>query len=243
VKALVTRPEEQSASLAAALRQRGIEPVMEPLIRIRLGEDGAHILSPLLPGAQAVLFTSANGVRAFAAATARRDLSAYAVGDMTAAEARRAGFAATTSAGGNAEDLAALVRERVRPADGALIHAAGSAGTGDLAGTLGGAGFEVRRAILYEALPAERFGAAALAEIQAGAIGAALFFSPRTAAAFARLAREAGLEARCAGMIGIALSPAVAVRLAGLVRIIHVARAPTMTSLLDALDRALAEPR
>jgi uroporphyrinogen-III synthase len=243
VKALVTRPEEEAAPLAASLGMRGVEPVLEPLIRIRFAEDGARLLAPMLAGAQAVLFTSANGVRAFAAATTRRDLAAYAVGDATASAARQAGFSATTSAGGNVESLAALVRERVRPADGALVHAAGSAVAGDLAAMLGGAGFELRRAVLYEAEQADAFGPDVAAALAAGAIGVALFFSPRTAETFARLVREAGLEAQCAGMIGVALSPAVAIRLAGLIRTIHVARAPTMNSLLEALDRALAGPR
>jgi uroporphyrinogen-III synthase len=241
MKALVTRPEEETGALVDALARRGIESVLEPLIRIRQCDDGPSRLAPLLPGAQAVLFTSANGARAFAEATRRRDLAAFAVGDATADAARRAGFAATTSAGGNVEALAALVRERLRPADGALIHAAGKAVAGDLAAMLGGAGFEVRRAVLYEAEPSERFGPAAHALMQAGAVGLGLFFSPRTAETFARLARQSGLQAQCAGMIGIALSPAVAIRLAGHVRVIHVARAPTMTSLLEALDRALAE--
>ncbi len=63
-RALVTRPAEDSAALADALRARGIEPLVDPMLRIEPVED-AHLP---LDGVQAVLFTSANGVRAFAQA-------------------------------------------------------------------------------------------------------------------------------------------------------------------------------
>src|SRR4051812_16935975 len=90
-----------------------------------------------LTNVQAVLFTSANGVRAFAAAERRRDIPAFAVGEATAAAARLAGFTTVDTAGGDVAALADLVRERLTPARGALLHAAGSAVAGDLSGVLG----------------------------------------------------------------------------------------------------------
>jgi uroporphyrinogen-III synthase len=78
VRALVTRPREDAEKLAAALAARGIEAVLAPLLTIRPLPDSKERLAPLLPGAQAVLFTSANGVRAFAAAAERRDLPIFA---------------------------------------------------------------------------------------------------------------------------------------------------------------------
>src|SRR5258708_37900290 len=95
---------------------------------IRFGRD-----APLpRDGVQALLFTSANGARAGAAATARRDIPVFAVGDATAATARKLGFAEVASAGGAVDDLAALVEGRLDPAHGTLLHAAGSALAGDL---------------------------------------------------------------------------------------------------------------
>ena len=101
--------------------------MLEPLVAIRWREDGARVLAPLLDGAAGLLFTSANGVRAFAAASPRRDLPALAVGDATAAAARAAGFADVASAGGNVADLALLVRRRLEPEAGALVHSRGAA--------------------------------------------------------------------------------------------------------------------
>ncbi len=130
VKALVTRPREQADELAAALSARGIEPVLEPLIEIRLKDDGARVLAPLLEVAGGLLFTSANGVRAFATFSMRRDLPALAVGDATADAARDAGFADVASAGGTVADLALLVRRRLGPEAGALVHSAAQRGRG-----------------------------------------------------------------------------------------------------------------
>jgi uroporphyrinogen-III synthase len=242
VKALVTRPSEDAGPLAAALQGRGIEPVLEPLLTIRFAADGAAILAPLLDGAQAVLFTSANGARAFAAASARRDLAAFAVGDATAKAARDAGFADVASAGGDVAALAALVAARLKPESGVLVHAAASEVAGDLAGALSAKGFTLRRAVLYESLPAERLSDGTAAALASGEIDLALFFSPRTAEHFVRLATAAGLEGACRKVAAVALSPAVADRLRPLAwRAVHVADEPTLASLLAATDRAVAE--
>lgn len=242
MKALVTRPREDAEELAAALAARGIEPVLEPLLTIRFVDDGANVLAPLLDGAQAVLFTSANGVRAFAAASPRRDLPAFAVGEATAKTARDAGFAAVDSAGGDVADLAALVQQRLKPADGALVHAAAGDVAGDLAGALAAAGFALRRAVLYEAVAAERLSGATAALLAHGEVALALFFSPRTAQLFVRLATDAGVASACRDVAAVVLSPAVAGRLEPLAwRAVHVAEIPTLAALLAAADRAVAE--
>src|SRR6185437_6720906 len=61
MKVLVTRPSADAAELAAALRARGLEPVLEPLLHIKPLPDAAARLEASLPGVQALLFTSANG--------------------------------------------------------------------------------------------------------------------------------------------------------------------------------------
>jgi uroporphyrinogen-III synthase len=238
MRALVTRPAEDAAVLAAALAARGIEPLLEPLLAIRAAAD-APPLAPLLDGAQAILFTSANGVRAFAAASSVRALPAFAVGDATAAAARALNFTNVASAGGNVGDLARLVRDRLRPEGGALLHATARAVAGDLARSLDG--FAVRRAVLYEAVPATRLGGEATALLRAGRVPLALFFSPRTAATFVRLAHGAGLVEACRAVVAIGLSRAVADALGSFAwRAVAIADAPTETALIAALDRIIA---
>lgn len=239
MKVLVTRAEGDAEKLAATLAERGYESVIEKLTTIRFRADTARGLAPFLGGVQALLFTSANGVRAFAAATARRDFRAFAVGDATAAAARAAGFADVASAGGAVVDLAKLVIAGLKPKDGPLIHAAGSVSAGDLSGLLEAAGFAVRRAVLYEAIESDALSAATRDAVRRGDIVAALFFSPLNAATFVRLAT--GLEESCKHVIAVALSAAVAEKLAPLPwRRIAVAGAPNEAALLAALDASLA---
>ena len=217
--------------LARRLAACGMEVVSEPLLRI--APTGAELD---LSGAQAILLTSANGARAAAAATVERKLPVFAVGHATAAAARAAGFDHVDGAGGDVAALAALVAGRLKPAGGALVHAAGASQAGDLAGTLGHAGFTVRRAALYEARTARSISDGTGRLLTAGAIQAALFFSPRTAQTFVILVDQAGLGAACASMAAICLSDAVAAALTGPAwRAIRVAARPELDSLLDAL--------
>ncbi len=241
-RALVTRPAEDSAALAEALRARGLEPLLDPMLRVEPTEGEM----PSLDGVQAVLFTSSNGVRAFAQRSERRDVPVYAVGDTTANAARQAGFTDVTSAGGDSAALARLVGERLTPSDGALLHARGADAAGDLAGALGAAGFEVRAAELYRARPAERLSDETRRALAEGTLDAALFYSPRTAETFVALARAAGLAEAVAPVTAVALSQPVADALGALTwRDVAVADRPTQDALLAALDTHLpasAEP-
>src|SRR5438105_9316645 len=172
VRALVTRPRAEAAGLAEALMARGIEAIVEPLLDIHYREGP----SPDLAGVQAVLCTSANGVRALARLSGERQLPLLAVGEASAARARAEGFADVASAGGNVDELVRLACERLHPDAGRLLHVAGSDVAGDLAGELRGAGFAVERAVLYEARPAAGLSPATVHALAAGLIDFTLFF-------------------------------------------------------------------
>ena len=232
MRILLTRPREDSEPLARKLQALGHPTTIEPLIEIEPIDEAIIDLS----GVQALLFTSANGVRAFAKSNERRDLPVFAVGDAGAAAARAAGFAHVESAGGDVADLARLVRERLKPGEGPLIHVAGSVIAGDLSGQLATAGFEVRRVALYRAEPVAALSAATERQIRTGALDAVLFFSPRTAATFVRLVRQADLAPACRKMTALGLSPAVVAEAAGLdwAKLVA-ANEPSESSLLDAL--------
>ena len=245
MRALVTRPREDSEAIAAPLRQRGLEVVIEPLLEIVALDD-----VPIdLDGVQGILATSANGIRALARRQPERRLPVWAVGDASARVARDLGYAQVESAGGDVSSLAALVQARVSSAAGALLHAAGSKLAGDLGGELQASGYTVRRAVLYEAHQAEALSDRLRTEFAADTLDLALFFSPRTAATFVRLTTSADLAPRCRRLTAFALSPAVAENLVALPwAAIITAAVPTQAALLAALDhdltrRAAADPR
>ena len=133
---------------------RGHEALIEPLLEITLAEASALPLE--LDAFQALLVTSANGLRAFAALTERRDLPVFAVGPASAEAATAAGFARVESAEGDVDDLIRLVRDRLSPDEGVLLHGAGKTLAGDLKGELEAAGFTVTRAVLYTAASVSR---------------------------------------------------------------------------------------
>jgi len=233
MRALITRPLEDAGELADELRRRGLTPVLAPLLTIHSRAGAA----PQLDGVQALLLTSANGARALAAATQIRNLPVYAVGNASARSATGLGFGDVKSAGGDVEDLARLVCENLDPKSGALYHAAGTRLAGDLAGGLREKGFTVLREALYEAQAATELPPPAKDGLEAGNLDLALFFSPRTAAAFVTLVLDAGLASACEGVTAYALSPAVADALSSLPwRAMVVAARPDQESLLAALD-------
>jgi len=240
MRALITRPREESEALAAALAARSIEALVEPLME-------GHFLAPAtldLWGVQAILCTSGNGVRAVARASRERGVPLFAVGDATAARARAEGFAAVESAGGDVTDLIRLVAARLRPEEGALLHVAGNVVAGDLAAALSERGFTVERNILYEARPVASLSTIAVSALRSEAIAFALFFSPRTAAVFARLAGDAGVADRCGRITALSISAAADAALAELPWLDRrVAERPNQAALLEAFDRVLIERR
>ena len=227
---LITRPREDAEALAAELARRGFPVMIQPMLEIRMPEGPTLDLE----GVQALLFTSANGVRATAARTTVRDLPVLAVGDATARAARDEGFVQVESARGDVESLAGLVKARLDPAAGRLFHAAGSAVAGDLAGDLADAGFRLERQALYAAEPVTELYPATAEALYAGTIDAVLFFSPRTAQSFVKVVQNSGLAERLGGVVALCLSEAVgtAVRTVRW-QDIQVAAQPDQASLLD----------
>jgi uroporphyrinogen-III synthase len=234
MRILLTRPREDAERLAAKLAALGHNVVIEPLIAI------APIDAVELPldGVQALLFTSANGVRAFARASDRRDLRVMAVGDATANAALAAGFARVESAGGDVEDLARLVRQRLSTADGPLLHVAATDVAGDLKTELEQAEFSVRRIALYRAEPVAQLSEAAVSALRAGEIDVAVVFSPRTAQTFVKLVREADIADACTKVVLVGLSSNVTEAAAGLNWKARVAAGrPDEPSIIAAIER------
>ena len=229
---LLTRPQEDSEALAVDLAGLSHRCTIEPMLTIAMIADAEVDFD----GVQAVLLTSANGARALASHPVPPHLPVLCVGAATATAARQTGFRNVDSAGGDVVELAALVRQRLRPGDGALLHVAGSAVAGDLAGDLARDGYVVRRAVLYRAAAARTLSPACVEALKRGAFDGVIFFSPRSAASFATLIQTEGLDSAMAGLAMYALSPAVASAAAILPwHSVHIAAAPEKSALLALL--------
>ena len=232
MRLLNTRPTEDALSLTAALEAMGHEVISAPLLSI---EDVEGDL-PDLADVYGLLATSANGLRAFAGKSDRRDLKVFAVGDATARTASAKGFDDVSTASGDVDALADLVKATCQPADGILLHVAGSAVAGDLGGNLDAAGYKVQRLVLYKALVAGVLPDQVEKMLTAGDLDGVMLYSPRTAATFVALVQAAGLEKACATADVWCLSPAVANKARDLPwRRIHTSGRPEQEALLDLL--------
>ncbi len=207
VRMLVTRPEPDASETAARLAALDIQTTICPLLAF-------ETLATSLPDARgfaALALTSGNALRALEARRALTPflgLKVFAVGDKTAQLARSSGFAEVESAGGGLADLAELLAHS-KPA-GPVFYPTGRDQSGDLAKSLAPYGVMVIAAQVYAMNRVAALPAGVVADLDSGAVGAALFYSRRTAEAFATLAAPrlgAGTQRRL-GML--CLSEAVA---------------------------------
>ena len=233
---LITRPREDADTLAQKLSDHGIESVIEPLLTIHFEGGGPVDLA----GAQALVVTSANGLRAFVHRNPERDIDVIAVGDATARAARQAGFRRVQSAAGDVTALAELAMHTRDPGAGALVHVAGSRIAGDMKGLLEREGFTYRREVLYHAEKATALAPETVTAIEAGTITGVALYSPRTAGAFCALADAAGLGRGIGAVTAYCLSGQVAERVRALNwRAVRIAPRPEE----DALVRQIVEDR
>ena len=225
---LVTRPLEDGQEIAARLAEMGHRALLAPLLT-------PHFLNGPEPDfhyVQAILVTSANGIRALIRRTARRDLPVFAVGPQTTQEARDAGFADIKNADGDAKALAEATPRWTIPAKGVLLHVCGEEAPGTLAAALAGRGFSVRRAVLYRVDAATVLPPEAEQALRDGALDAVQFFSPRSARVFCDLA--AGLPTQ--KLVAFCISPVTAKALTLAFREVRVAPAPNQAALLALLE-------
>jgi len=215
----ITRALPEAERTAERVRARGAEAIVAPLLTIvPCGYDTNT------EGAQAIIFTSSNGVRAFPDVRGARASIVLTVGDTTAEAARARGFQDVRSANGDVHSLAALVKASLSPSAGKLIHIAGDHVAGDLGGELRAAGFKYERRLAYASV-----AAATLPPALAQPFDLILFHSPRAAETFVRLAPERTTELTAACM---SQNIARAAQSAAWARII-VAPAPREDALLD----------
>jgi uroporphyrinogen-III synthase len=194
-------------------------------------------VAPDLAGVQALVMTSANAAPALRALAT--ELPLFAVGDATARAAKRAGCNTVISAAGAGADLARLVAQRCRPERGSVLHLSGEHVRPGVAEELAAAGFDLRRQVVYRALPARALSTATLEALARRQVKAVLLFSPRSAQTFVDLIARHGLRDHLAPTAAICLSAAVAQPCRELVwRAIHLASRPQLGGLLEALEAA-----
>jgi uroporphyrinogen-III synthase len=230
MRLLVTRPEPDAARTAAALRARGHEVLVVPLMRVEALSNADLGAGPW----GGIILTSANAIRAIERHARRAELwthPVFAVGRRTAEAARAAGFARIASADGDARDLVRLILAGDRAP---LLYLAGEDRTADIPGELAAHGVQVKTVIVYRAIAQQALVPPVAAALRAGSLDGVLHFSRRTAAIYLDCARGAGLLVRALTPSHYCLSEQVAepLRAAGAARIAVAAR-PEEAALID----------
>jgi uroporphyrinogen-III synthase len=234
VRVLVTRPIEDAEETAARLHSRGHVAVIAPLLEVRF-RDGPEIF---FDGIQAIVATSANGIRALLRRTQKRDVRLFAVGPQTAAVAQAAGFVNVQNSQGDSIALADAISTWADRGKGALLHVAGNEATSKLAARLSEHGFILRRDVLYDVVPVAALPAEAVNALRNRELDAVLLFSPLSAQTFAQCVEFAGLQAASREMVAVCISQAAADQVApDLFGETRIALRPSESEMIDALER------
>ncbi|WP_420547029.1 uroporphyrinogen-III synthase [Curvivirga sp.] len=242
---LVTRPKEDAASLLEILDTRGYASLSSPLLKINYIDPPAEF-SNWLTESQALVLTSANGVRALTSNEKHKHtyirLPVYAVGDATAREARDAGFKQIETAAGDVDKLAELIKKKLNPENGSVTHIAGSKLAGDLSNLLEKGGFTYCRATLYDSIKATELSIDVIEALAHARVRCVLFYSPRTAESFSTLVEKANLGETLKTVTAICLSQNVATKIEHQNWLdIQVAKQPTQNDLLTLLDALMTD--
>jgi len=189
MRIVVTRPQADAERTASALRQRGHEVLVAPLMRVE------PIAADLAGRWGAVVITSANAPAAVndnPARAALLKLKLFAVGERSAAAARAAGFTDVESAGGDVRDLTRLIGEQVRDKATPLLYLAGEDRAADMIGELAVHDIKAALRVVYRAVTAP-FPDALIEALTAGEIDAVLHYSRRSADNYVAGATAAGV--------------------------------------------------
>jgi uroporphyrinogen-III synthase len=241
MRLLVTRPEPDALKLSGVLEELGLEATVEPLLSVSFA--GADAIE--LEGAQALIATSRNALRALKASPAlaeARAMPLFAVGRATAAEGRALGFETVVTGAGTAAELVGHIVSALDPAAGLVVHLAGDTLAVDLQAELEAHGFRVVQPVVYRMLPAQTLSGETVEQLGMGEIDGVILMSPRTAAVYATLIRKHGLSATIRPLPHFCLSQAVARRLQplGSVRM-EIADAPRLEELLALIEETAAQ--
>lgn len=233
MRLLVTRPEPDATRSAQALRARGHEVLVAPLLQTQAID--AEFTGPY----NAVLMTSANAARALSSHRRAGELitlSAFTVGARSADAARAAGFREVVSADGALTDLVRLVAARFAGSSARLLYLAGEDHAGDLGGDLAAHGIAVETVVIYRAVAAERCPAELTQALSNMRLDGALHYSPRSVTTLIELAERSGVLNALLNLAHYCLSDEVArpLRAAGAGRI-SIAPRPDEAALIDLL--------
>ena len=206
---LLTRPLAQSQRTAEALKMRGHQTLLEPLLNIEPIEPDMAV-----EGFNAVLLSSAHGLpflEQMVAPDARNTMPVLTTGKATAALAEKSGFSNTSHVEGSALELAAQAPDWLASlglsTSSKLIYPSAEISAHDLQHLLAQKGIRCQQLAVYRAQPTIELSPDCVNALKSGAVDCVFLYSKRTADTFVELMSKHKIP--MSGMRCLVLSQAI----------------------------------
>jgi len=183
---VIARAGEDSDEFSQAITAGGYEPLFESILTIHFVDENFPDVTETTP----LVFTSANGVRAFARMSDLRDNPVYTVGPNTADEAAQIGFKNIENAQGTVDDLADMLANALTTSLISPLYVHGAEISQDLTGILSKNGVSMQEWTGYKAVPVQNLSINLLKRLDNREIEGILFFSKRGGQVFTELMEQ-----------------------------------------------------
>lgn len=170
---LITRPIEDATELADDIHALGYETTIQPFLII----EPVDVTLPDMTAYDALIFTSANGIKAFCAVDTHRDTPIYVVGQNTQKTAEKYGFSTIINADGSLKELESLLNNQEKHQKLLYLRAR------DIAHPLQ-THHKMEEVIIYQSIRNHDIPSDLVTSIQNADFSHILFFSRRTAQHF-----------------------------------------------------------
>ena len=224
---LVTRPQPVADEFAEMLRHEGFYVYLAPMTEyVEIDADPKDLESY-----QALIFTSAQAALIFSKRSTVRRLPVLAVGDATAAAARKAGFTTVYSAKGDVGDIVNLIKSVTSALKlKKILHPCGE----DITNDISELGVEVVRMPVYKAHFLESLPDNVVQVLQRGAVDIVTVFSTRTAKNLVKMLQKKNMRGVSKKLEAVCISRRVATELRGIQwKAIRIASNPETKDMLD----------
>ncbi|MCJ8323919.1 MAG: uroporphyrinogen-III synthase [Rhizobiales bacterium] len=207
---LVTRPKADFSRTAKKLAQMGYKALHAPMMKYR----PLDFKPPKTNAISALIFTSANGIRAVENHRDLRNLGCYVVGAQTKQMALACGFEVLAQGDGDVETLCQAIEAdyKTRQLTKPLLHISGVHQAGNLSQKLADVGIVTERIQAYIMDEIEHLPADIIELIKSQKLDAMLFYSQRSAKIFLNNIGNLGLMSAIAEIPTFCLSKTIAQR-------------------------------
>ncbi|WP_341760276.1 uroporphyrinogen-III synthase [Candidatus Endowatersipora endosymbiont of Watersipora subatra] len=196
-KILITRPYEQAQITEKILRKKGFDPIIEPMIRVKLlnNDLSQDMLLNSFDGAIITSYYAINALETIIPEHARRNFPVLAVGNATQKKLILAGFDDAQSSDGRAIDIALQAhwffrgyhQESKNKTSYRILYPSAETTANNLSKMLSGSEINIINWPVYRTDPVNQFSPSLKVALREGWIDGILIYSSQTAGIFLKL--------------------------------------------------------